>query len=118
MSLMKDGFCLVALGILVGVMLVGCSSQPTAGPVEQPGSSPPQATTSENLPEDLAKLSDADRAAALRQAVCLVTGEKLGSMGAPPKVVVNGKEVFLCCAGCEEELRKQPEKYLAELKSE
>jgi len=34
------------------------------------------------------------------------------------KVVVDGQEVFLCCAGCEEELHKDPQKYLAKLKSE
>jgi hypothetical protein len=118
MSLAKDGFCFVAIGLLAGLALVGCSSQPTANPAAEPSGSSPQAVSGEGLPEGLAKLSEADRTAALKQVVCPVTGEKLGSMGAPPKVVVSGQEVFLCCAGCEEELRKQPETYLAKLKSE
>jgi YHS domain-containing protein len=52
---------------------------------------------------------------ALRQRICPVSEKELGSMSAPPKVVIDGQEVFLCCAGCEEELRKEPEKYLAEI---
>ncbi len=114
MSLMKDGFCFVALGLLAALALVGCSSQPTA----EPSGPSPQASSGQRIPEGLIKLSEADRAAALKQDVCPVTGEKLGSMGGPPKVLINGREVFLCCAGCEEELRKQPETYLAKLKSE
>jgi hypothetical protein len=48
----------------------------------------------------LAKLSPADRALAERQKVCPVTGLPLGSMGPPPRVVVKGKTVFICCEGC------------------
>jgi YHS domain-containing protein len=118
MSLVKDGWCLVVFSLLAGLALVGCSSQPMARPAAEPNGSTPQAASGEGMPEGLAKLSEADRTAALKQVVCPVTGEKLGSMGAPPKVVVNGQDVFLCCAGCEEELRKQPETYLAKLKSQ
>jgi YHS domain-containing protein len=118
MSLAKDGFSLAAIGLLAGLALVGCSSQPTGNSTPAPNGSSPQAGGGESLPEGLVQLSEADRTAALKQDVCPVTGEKLGSMGAPPKIVVSGQEVFLCCAGCEEELRKQPEMYLAKLKSE
>jgi hypothetical protein len=65
----------------------------------------------------VAKLSDADRDAALKQVICPVSGEKLGSMGAPPKLTVEGQEVFICCSGCEETLRAEPQKHLAKLKS-
>lgn len=61
-------------------------------------------------------LTAVDRTAAEVQKTCPVTGEPLGSMGTPPKVTVNGKEIFICCAGCEEALHAHPEKYLAELK--
>ena len=70
------------------------------------------------MPEGLAKLTETQRVAALKQAVCPVTGAKLGSMGQPPMITVNEQEVFLCCAGCEQELRKDPEKYLTKMKSE
>jgi hypothetical protein len=46
------------------------------------------------------KLSDRNRAFALRQRVCPVTGLPLGSMGAPVAASGAGDEVHLCCEGC------------------
>jgi len=66
----------------------------------------------------LAQLSPEDRAAAEKQKICPVGKGPLGSMGTPPKVEINGREVFLCCEGCEDTLRSDPEKYLANLDSE
>jgi YHS domain-containing protein len=34
-------------------------------------------------------------------------------MGTPTSVVIGGKTIFLCCAGCESALRKNPGKYLS-----
>jgi Cu(I)/Ag(I) efflux system membrane fusion protein len=65
--------------------------------------------------EALAELSPEDRSLAERQKICPVTGELLGSMGAPIKVDVNGKPVFICCEGCKEKLLKKPDEYLAKL---
>ena len=56
------------------------------------------------------------RTAALAQKVCPVSDEPLGSMGTPPKVTIDGQDVFLCCEGCEEELKSNPDEYLAKLK--
>jgi YHS domain-containing protein len=64
----------------------------------------------------LAELSDADRKLAEKQKVCPVTGKLLGSMGTPYKVTVKGRVVFLCCDGCEETLKADPDKYLKKLK--
>jgi hypothetical protein len=44
---------------------------------------------------------------------CPVTGKALGSMGAPVRVEVEGKTVWICCAGCEAALRRDPGKYLS-----
>lgn len=63
--------------------------------------------------EALAELSDADRALAESQVICPVRKYRLGAMGAPPKVDVNGKPVFICCEGCREDLLSDPDKYLA-----
>lgn len=63
----------------------------------------------------LAELSPEDRSLAEKQKICPVTGELLGSMGAPLKVDVSGKPVFICCEGCKEELLKKPDEYLAKL---
>ena len=65
--------------------------------------------------EALAELSAADRALIEKQKTCPVSGEPLGSMGKPYKVTVKDRVVFLCCKGCEAEIKKNPEKYLAKL---
>jgi len=75
---------------------------------------------STDVEKALAKLSAEDRALAEKQKVCPVSDEPLGSMGVPPKAVVKDKAgtshtVFLCCAGCEEELQKDPDKYLKKI---
>ena len=70
----------------------------------------------EPKPAGLAELSPEDRAAAEKQKICPVSGEPLGSMGKPVKVTVKGQTVFLCCAGCEDAIKKDPDKYLAKLK--
>ena len=50
-----------------------------------------------------------------RQKVCPVTDEELGSMGAPVKVMIDGRPVFICCKGCEKALRSDPKKYLIKI---
>jgi hypothetical protein len=66
--------------------------------------------------QDLAGLSPDDRELAIAQGSCPVTGKPLGSMGIPPRVVVKGRQLFLCCKGCETTLGSSPEKYLPRLK--
>ena len=63
----------------------------------------------------LTGLSPSDRESAERQRVCPVSGELLGKMGEPVKLDVQGREVWICCAGCEDALRKDPEQYFAKL---
>jgi hypothetical protein len=76
----------------------GAGSRPT-----RPSSGPAGPATSED-----AKLI-------ARQKLCPVTDEPLGSMGAPVKLVVNGRVIFICCKGCEGEVRSDPKKYLAKV---
>ncbi|MHB1035105.1 MAG: hypothetical protein ACYC35_19790 [Pirellulales bacterium] len=66
--------------------------------------------------DGMAKLSPEDRALAEKQKTCPVTDAPLGSMGTPVKVTLKGQTVFLCCAGCKEELNQNADKYLAKLK--
>ncbi|HMB05211.1 MAG TPA: efflux RND transporter periplasmic adaptor subunit [Isosphaeraceae bacterium] len=49
------------------------------------------------------------------QKVCTVTGAKLGSMGPPVPVEVEGRKLWACCEGCPPELKANPAKYLAKL---
>lgn len=62
--------------------------------------------------EQIKKLSPEDQKLALKQKSCPVTGEPLGSMGTPIKVIVAGQPVFLCCAGCEMEAQQNADETL------
>ena len=64
---------------------------------------------------EIAKLPAADQLLARNQRICPVANMALGSMGAPIKVSVKGKPVFICCEGCRDRLLKEPAKYLAKL---
>lgn len=64
---------------------------------------------------EIYQLPDNEQSIALKQVICPVTDFKLGSMGVPPKVMVDGKSVFLCCEGCRESLLEEPAAYLAKL---
>lgn len=111
-------YTLLSGGMLIttAVLLIGCA-EPTAKAPQEPGSivGDWKAGLNEEVVVALSELSDADRQAALVQKVCPVTDKQLGSMGKPPKVTVDGQEVFLCCDGCEPEITSNPEKYLAKL---
>ncbi len=67
----------------------------------------------DKMKSELAKLSPEDRAAAEKQHLCPVSGKMLGTMGAPYKVDINGQQVWLCCPGCEGQLRENPDEFLA-----
>jgi YHS domain-containing protein len=47
--------------------------------------------------------------------VCLVSGEKIGSMGEPTSLVHEGQEIKFCCDHCEPKFKKDPAKYLSKL---
>ena len=46
---------------------------------------------------------------------CVVSNEKLGSMGKPKRIVYEGQEIKLCCGGCEKDFRKDPAKFLKQI---
>jgi Cu(I)/Ag(I) efflux system membrane fusion protein len=78
-------------------------------------------TNDEAMPPEmiaaLSGLSAEDRVLVDNQGICPVAEYRLGSMGTPKKVDVNGTPVFICCDGCRERLLSEPEKYLAKLAS-
>lgn len=62
----------------------------------------------------LARLSPADRRLAEQQEYCpVMSHKKLGSMGIPVKVFVQGEPFFLCCSGCEDTVKRKPEETLS-----
>lgn len=46
---------------------------------------------------------------------CVVAGGQLGSMGEPTEMVVAGRLMRFCCAGCEPKAKADPAKFLAEI---
>ncbi|MCA9150494.1 MAG: hypothetical protein KDA92_14385 [Planctomycetales bacterium] len=108
MSWVSRAFC-------VGVLLAGISG---CGGGSETATPPASSSANPDEPPGLAELSAEDHQLALAQAICPVSKAKLGSMGAPPKVDVDGREVFICCEGCREELLKDPAGYLANLQAE
>ncbi|RNC80998.1 MAG: hypothetical protein ED559_04125 [Phycisphaera sp.] len=48
-------------------------------------------------------------------ATCVVAGGALGSMGEPTEMVVAGRLMRFCCAGCEPKVKADPVKYIAEI---
>ena len=61
----------------------------------------------------LAKLSRVDRQFAEAQRFCPVLNTRLGAMGMPVKIVLEGQPVFLCCKSCVKEAREHSSRILA-----
>jgi multidrug efflux pump subunit AcrA (membrane-fusion protein) len=70
---------------------------------------------SEKVKANLAKLPPEDQKLAAQQKSCPITGLLLGSMGVPVKITLKGQPVFLCCPGCLDEAKKDPEKTLKKI---
>ena len=52
------------------------------------------------------------------QKTCPVTGNELGSMGAPVRRQVGARVVFLCCPACIEKFDQSKDKYLAQISTQ
>ena len=102
------------------VATVGCSDGGGPAPVSKPVA-PPTAANMESKEDPkieaaLNELSEEDRGLAKAQKFCAVAEKgRLGSMGKPVKIMVEGQPVFLCCDGCEEEALKNPQETLAKV---
>ncbi|MFQ5734648.1 MAG: hypothetical protein ACE5KM_22165 [Planctomycetaceae bacterium] len=104
------------LGIVSAGMFVGCSKKKTG----DAGKTGDTNAALKELPKDqqeaLSKLSADDLKLALQQKTCPVRDKPLGSMGKPIKVTVKDQDVFVCCDGCVDSVKNEPDKYLAKLK--
>lgn len=95
--------------LLVSVCL-GCGRQNNA----------PNAQTSvkeeAKIAEAIKELPEDEQKQALAQRICAVEdGNRLGSMGMPYKIELEGRSVFLCCSGCEEEAKAHAKEILAKM---
>jgi uncharacterized protein (TIGR03000 family) len=68
------------------------------------------------IAENLAKLLSEDHKLSEAQEYCVEEDTLLGAMGAPVKIMLKGQPVFLCCEGCVEKAREDPDKTLAKAK--
>lgn len=102
--------------ITLAIVLMGCTAeQPTDSPASTATTPPTTSEVDSEVKAALAKLSPEDRAVAEAQKTCPVTDELLGSMGTPIKVTVEGRDVFVCCEGCIDELKNNFGKYADKL---
>jgi Cu(I)/Ag(I) efflux system membrane fusion protein len=129
----------VLSGLSVGEQIVNSGSffvdaetrlNPAAGSIYFGGSSGakgPSASTTirSTTPEDpdakievaLATLAPAERALAEQQGTCpILPNSRLGSMGTPVKLTLEGETVFLCCQGCKVQATGNPQKTVERVK--
>jgi hypothetical protein len=94
--------------------------QPTPATTEPEKKSDGASAAKTLAPDELAevkKLPTAESDLALKQLVCPVSGENLGSMGVPVKVTAAGRTFFLCCKGCNKDVQDDPAGVVAKLKN-
>lgn len=101
-------------------MLLGCAggTDKTPAPKTQKPTAATKADTStdDDVKAERAKLSPEDRALVEAQEWCVISNdERLGSMGAPVKLMIKGQPVFLCCKGCQKKAEADSDKTLAKL---
>jgi hypothetical protein len=104
----------------LGIAIAGCHSKTSDTPIPATIDSPAaQELLSDadiaRMTEEMVGFSEEDRASVLKQQRCPVSGEMLGSMGAPKKIDVNGQFVWICCDGCKDNLLADPDTYLEKL---
>jgi hypothetical protein len=61
------------------------------------------------------QLPAGEQEAALKQAVCPVSGHNLGSMDKPVKVSAEGRTFYLCCEDCQEKVKTDAKGVIAKL---
>jgi YHS domain-containing protein len=99
--MLKHKGILAAAALTAGVFAAGC------------GSEQQQVTTKDQTAKAQAKGPSGEYPIDW----CVVSGEKLGSMGAPVTYTYQGRTIKFCCSGCIKEFEAQPARYLARLDS-
>lgn len=62
-----------------------------------------------------AETAEAPKAKPYTLDTCIVTGEKLGTMGDAVVVIREGREIKFCCKGCIKDFDKDPAKFLKQI---
>jgi hypothetical protein len=100
--------------VVLGLSLAGCKPQSEVPNVKKSSEQNAEAVDP-SIEKELQSLPEADRVEAIAQKICPVSGEPLGSMGAPVKVAVKDTSVFICCESCRKKLLGDPDTYLGKL---
>jgi hypothetical protein len=105
-------------GLIVVGLVSGCGAPPAPAPAKGTAQAPAAATPPANDPageiaEAIGKLSAEDQVLAKAQGFCAVSEEPLGSMGPPVKLMLNDQPVFVCCEGCNNRAKSNPDATVA-----
>jgi YHS domain-containing protein len=101
----KTAFALTGLAMVATAMIV---THVFAGDVKHEA-----AHTTQQAAATAAKTTDSSAVKPYPLNYCLVSGEKLGEMGAPVVKVYNGQEIKFCCKMCPPKFEANQAKYLA-----
>lgn len=64
---------------------------------------------------EIKKLPADEQPTALAQAICPVSDEHLGAMGVPIKVSAEGRTFYICCKGCQKDVKGDAKGVIAKL---
>jgi hypothetical protein len=104
---------LAALSLAL-VLIAGCSER-AAKPTADPGARSVKPAPTAKILAERQKLAETDRTLVESQEYCVISRERLGSMGPPIKLSIENQPVFLCCAGCREKALADPARTLTQL---
>lgn len=101
--------------VLIALVASGCATNAASNNTARENGQPP----SENAvaqPEQAQETARGDKGLLPYPLdTCIVTDNKLGSMGDPVTLVHGNQEVKICCSPCESQFRSDPELYLTKL---
>jgi hypothetical protein len=104
------------LRLLVLVVLVGCQGKPSSDmSTIEPVPAPMGADA--DIRANLSQLGPEDQQLAEHQKYCpMMEGVRLGEMGRPYKVTVQGDSMFVCCKSCVLAAQKEPDRALENIR--
>jgi hypothetical protein len=109
---------IVASFAIVALASLGCTTNEADKQAKSPDEKPLVVSPEKEaeIAAELNKLPEDDRREALAQKFCAIeTKNRLGSMDAPFKLMIEGQPVFLCCEGCKEKALADPQATLAKV---
>lgn len=97
------------------LLIAGCNTEQPAQQAEAPEQFAELAEHNAEVEAALAELPPEDRKLAEEQKLCPVSLEPLGSMGKPIRVELGEQDLLVCCEGCVDMVKEDPERYIAKL---